>query len=134
MKQTHRYDDIIDLPRPVSGMRARMPVSDRAAQFAAFAALTGHDEAIGETARLTDAFIVLDEEEKVILDRKIRMLQDRADQHPLVTVIYFCEDKRKEGGAYIQITGNVRKVDERQRLLIFTDGTAVCIEKIYTIS
>lgn len=121
----HRYDDIIDLPHHVSRKHPQMPLLDRAAQFAPFAALTGHEEAIKETARLTEEEIELDENSKELLDLRLQRLQKHLSEHPLVTVTYFKPDEKKDGGAYETVTGKVKKVDEYAGELVFTDGRRV---------
>lgn len=129
----HKYDDIIDLPHHVSSTRPRMSVSDRAAQFAPFAALTGHDAVIEETARLTDKCAELDESEKSMLNEKLQMILEHIDDAPEVSVIYFVPDARKSGGAYVSITGQVKKIDEYEHQVIMTDGATIAIDSIYAI-
>ena len=130
----HQYDDIIDLPHHVSATRPRMSMIDRAAQFSPFAALTGYDAAIKETGRLTDRRIELTEDSRAALDRKQQLLVDNLAEHPEVSVTYFVPDERKSGGAYITVTGNVKKVDEYERLLILTDGTKIPLDEIQDLT
>ena len=92
------YDDIINLPHHVSERHPQMSMYNRAAQFAPFAALAGHDSAITEAARLTDAEQELPESEAEILDRKLARLQTMEEKTP-VTVTYFVPDSRKDGGS-----------------------------------
>lgn len=126
----HEYDDIIDLPHHVSATRPRMSMIDRAAQFSPFAALTGYDAAIKETGRLTDERIELSEERRAALDRKQQILLDNLADQPEVSVTYFVPDERKSGGAYVTVTGRVKKVDDYQRLLVLTDGTKIPLDEI----
>lgn len=126
----HQYDDIIDLPHHVSATRPRMSMIDRAAQFSPFAALTGYDAAIKETGRLTDKRIELTEDSRAILDRKQQFLVDNLADYPEVSVTYFVPDERKSGGAYVTVTGRVKKVDDYQRLLTLTDGTKIPLDEI----
>ena len=126
----HQYDDIIDLPHHVSATRPRMSMIDRAAQFSPFAALTGYDAAIKETGRLTDERIELTEDSRAVLDRKQQLLLDNLADHPEASVTYFVPDERKSGGAYVTVTGIVKKVDDYQRLLILTDGTKIPLDEI----
>ena len=98
---------------------------DRAAQFAPFAALTGHEAAIKETARLTEAEIELDEDSKELLDIRLRQLQEHLAEHPEVSVTYFRPDEKKAGGVYETVTGKVKKVDEYVGELVFTDGRRI---------
>ncbi len=127
-----KYDDIINLPHYVSQKRTKMPVGDRAAQFAPFAALTGHDAAIRETARLTDKKIELDEGQKAVLNEKLRQLF-LTEQEVQVAVTYFQPDKRKSGGKYITKTGIIKKFDEYNRCIVFKDGTEIPIEQLYEL-
>ena len=124
------YDDIIDLPRPKS-KHEPMPMSDRAAQFSPFAALTGYGDAIDETARLTDARIELSDEERAELDYKQQYLATL--DAPTVTVTYFIPDERKSGGAYVTHTGVLKRVDEVERMVVFKDGLRVPLDEVMDI-
>ena len=124
------YDDIIDLPRPKS-KHEPMPMSDRAAQFSPFAALTGYGDAIDETARLTDRRIELSEEERAELDYKQQYLATL--DSPTVTVTYFVPDERKTGGAYVTHTGVLKRVDEVERMVVFKDGLRVPLDEVMDI-
>lgn len=130
LKNTHKYDDIIDLPRPVSNRRSRMTNYDRAAQFSPFAALTGFDAAIEETARLTDQRIELDEEEKLQLNAVLQKLQCRLPEQPEIVATYFTYDERKTGGAYLTVRGCVRKLDGYAQEILLTDGCCIPIREI----
>lgn len=130
-KNYHEYDDIIDLPHHVSVTRPRMSMIDRAAQFSPFAALTGYDAAIKETGRLTDRRIELSEDARIVLDRKQQVLLDHICDHPEVSVTYFVPDERKSGGAYVTVTGNMKKFDDYLRLLILTDGTKIPLDDVF---
>lgn len=129
----HRYDDIIDLPRPVSQTHPPMSIENRAAQFLPFAALTGYDAAIQETARLTDRRLELDEDEKLMLSGKLQLIQDTIKTRPLVKVTYFVPDTRKEGGAYVVALGRVKKVDAIERQIVMTDGRCIHIDEVYAV-
>ena len=133
MKETHRYDDIIYLSRPVSKKRSPMSNFDRAAQFSPFAALTGYDAVIAETGRLTDTQIELDEGGKALLDEKLQTIREHLAQQPKVKLTVFCPDSRKSGGAYETITGNVKKIDPVARILVLTGGEVIPIDRIYGI-
>ena len=128
-----QYDDIINLPHHVSSTRPQMPILDRAAQFAPFAALTGYDAAIKETGRLTDEKIEMDEEALNILNMKYQILVDSLDDEPEVTFTYFKPDERKAGGAYVKVTGTVKKVDDFERLIVMQDGTKLPMDNILNI-
>ncbi len=129
-----RYADIIGLPHHTSRTRPRMSISARAAQFSPFAALNGHGAAVEETARLTDERIVLDDNAKAILDGKLQIIAEHLDDLPEVTFTYFEPDKRKSGGAYVSITGQVREIDEYERMIKLCDGIKIPIMQIFGIS
>ena len=133
MKSTHKYDDIINLPRPVSKKHSPMSNSDRAAQFSPFAALTGYDAVIAESGRLTQTQIELDEGGKALLDEKLQLIQAHLVENPEVKLTVFHPDSRKTGGAYEEITGNVKKIDPVARILVLSGGEAVPIDRIYGI-
>lgn len=132
-KGSHRYDDIIHLPRHVSPTHPQMARSDRAAQFAPFAALTGHEAAIKETARLTDEKVTLDENARALLDEKLRMVQEMPEGRREVTVTYFLPDEKKNGGHYVSVTGKVRKIDGYRQSVIMTDGSRIPVDDIIEI-
>ena len=133
MRMNNRYDEIMELPHHVSKTRPQMPLSDRATQFAPFAALTGYDSAIKETGRLTDERIELDEEALAALDRKYQLLMDALDDTPEVTIIYFQPDERKAGGQYVSATGTVKKVDTFGRRILLQDGTRIPLDSVYDL-
>jgi len=128
-----KYDEIINLPHHVSKTRPQMPMSDRAAQFAPFAALTGYDSAIKETGRLTDEKIELDEETLTVLDRKYQLLMDALDEAPEIEITYFKPDERKAGGKYVSATGTVKKVDDFERLITMQDGLKIPMDDVLSI-
>ena len=127
------YKDIINLPHHVSKTRPQMSMLDRAAQFSPFAALTGYDAAIKETGRLTDEKIELSEEAKASLDRKQAYLIEMIDEQPEISITYFLPDAKKSGGAYVTVTGNLKRFDEYERLLIQTDGKKIPMDDIADI-
>lgn len=131
---THEYDDIISLPHPSSRNHPRMSMYQRAAQFAPFAALTGHNAAINETARLTDSQLELSEHERQLLDSKLTRLLSHLHEHPTITVTYFIPDPHKQGGSYTTFTGILHKWDEYKRELLFTDGTSILTSYIIQVS
>lgn len=130
---SENYDDIIDLPHHVSATRPQMSMMDRAAQFSPFAALTGYDAAIEETGRLTDEKIEMDAEALNVLNMKFQILIDRLAEEPEVTFIYFKPDERKDGGAYIDVTGIVKKVDKFERLIVMQSGTKIPMDDVLEI-
>ena len=125
-----KYDDILHLPHPTSAKHPRMPISERAAIFSPFAALAGHAGAIAETARLTDRKVELDEDAKAELDRRQAILLEHSKERPEVTVIWFQPDGRKEGGAYLTITGRLKRLDTIQRVLVLTGGTKIPLDDV----
>ena len=127
------YEDIINLPHHVSSKRPQMPMLDRAAQFSPFAALTGYDDAIHETGRLTDEKIDLSEEEKEALDRKQQILMERLCDHPALTVTYFVPDAKKSGGAYVTKSGSLNTIDQFERWILLTDGTKIPLDDVADI-
>ena len=127
------YRDIINLPHHVSSKRPQMSMLDRAAQFSPFAALTGYDDAIHETARLTNDKVDLSEEEKETLDRKQQSLLERLGEHPALTVTYFIPDAKKSGGAYLTKIGNLKRIDEYERWMMLTDGTKIPLDDVADI-
>ena len=128
-----KYDDIINLPNPTPTCRPRMSMLDRAAQFAPFAALTGYEAVVAEAARLTDDRLELSEDMKIILNDKMQMIVDNLDKEPFVTIRYFVPDKRKAGGAYVEVSGIVKKIDEYERCIVMTDGIKIPIEQVRAI-
>lgn len=134
MDNEHRYDDIINLPHHVSATRPRMSMHDRAAQFSPFAALTGYDDAVEETARLTDKQSELSEDARNRLDEQLRLIADRIEERPEIEVTYFVPDERKEGGAYLTVRKCVRRIDVYEREIIFTDGTRIKSDCVHSIN
>lgn len=127
------YSDILDHPHYVSKTRPQMSELERAAQFSPFAALTGYDAAISETGRLTDEKIELGEETKALLDMKQQYLLDMISDQPEITVTYFIPDTKKSGGAYASVTGNLKRIDEYERLMLLTTGEKIPLDDIMDI-
>ena len=127
------YEDILNLPHHVSKTRPQMSMLDRAAQFSPFAALTGYDDAIKETGRLTDEKIEMDEDRKAALDMKQAYLIEMIDEQPEISITYFLPDAKKSGGAYVTVTGNLKRFDEYERLLILTDCNKIPMDDIADI-
>lgn len=134
MDSEHKYDDIINLEHHISKTYKQMSMQNRAAQFAPFAALTGYEEAVKETARFTEQKIELDEELNNILDEKLRLIQSQIKNMPEITVTYFVPDDKKRGGKYQKITGKIKKIDDYNKFIIFTDGKFISIKDIINIS
>lgn len=131
---TKNYEDILHRPRPVSQKHPQMPLIDRAAQFAPFAALTGHSAAIEETQRQTDRRIDLDEYEKEILGNKLSFLEENLDQEYELIITYYRPDDKKDGGAYLEASGVIKKMAPYHRSLILTDGSQIPIDEIISIA
>ena len=129
----NNYDEIIDLPHHVSATRPQMSMMDRAAQFSPFAALTGYDASIRETARLTDQKIDLDDYEKEEINDKIQLITEHLGENFGVVITYFQPDSKKAGGAYVDAVGIVKKIDEYERVIIFQDGKKIPIDDILDI-
>lgn len=124
------YDDILHGRRPVSQKHPPMSRADRAAQFSPFAALTGYEAAVKETARLTQGKIELSDEEKESIDRVLQALAAHRSEQPPVIVTYFLPDQKKDGGAYVTVTGALKRINLLERRLILTDGTLIPIDDI----
>ena len=127
---THDYDDIINLPHYEPKYHPRMSLWNRAAQFAPFAALTGYDTAIQESNRVTDDWIDLGESGNEELNRKMELIISKLSEQPHVTIEYFVPDEHKEGGSYQTYTGNVKRIDEYEKCIAFTDGKEIPLEAI----
>ncbi len=132
-KICNNYDDIIDLPCPVSKKHPQMSLHDRAAQFAPFAALTGHESAIEETARLTGEKRELDEYAKNALNDSLLEIMSRIKDEPFASIVYFRPDTKKSGGAYTAVSGNVKKIDLYTRAVIMSGGLKIPIDDIAEI-
>ncbi len=130
---TGEYDDILYLPHHVSPTRPPMPMSERAAQFSPFAALSGYGDEVREAERLTDAWNDLEEDQTELLDAKIQVLLQAVDSHPEAEITYFRPDAKKEGGAYRNVSGRIEKIDTARRIVVFADGTTIPVAEIVDI-
>lgn len=126
------YDDIINLNRPIS-KHSHLSMESRAAQFAPFAALVGYDNAIKETARLTEERIVLDEEKKEILNNKLNYINEHIDDMNEITIVYFVKDNTKVGGKYLEKTSVVKKIDLVNQNIKFIDNSIILMKDIIDI-
>ena len=122
------------MPHHVSKKHPQMSLYARSAQFAPFAALTGYEEAVKETARETENELDIDDELKAILDDKLQLIIEQKDNKPEVSITYFVKDKKKEGGTYITKTGIVKKIDSYNQILSLADNTEIPIKDIIDIS
>ncbi len=127
------YDDIVNLPHYEPKRHPRMSMMARAAQFAPFAAVAGHDAAIREEGRVTDEWADIGESESKELDNKMALLITRQTENPMVTIEYFLPDSRKSGGTYQTIAGNVRRIDDYERVVELTDGRKIPVAMIKDI-
>ena len=129
-----RYDDIINLPHHVSPTRQRMSLHDRAAQFAPFAALVGYDDAVAETARLTDARPELDEQEQRAINERLAYIADHIKEQPEARIKYFVPDEHKRGGAIVEVSGKVKKLSASDATIVLTDGCKIKTSDITNLS
>ena len=129
----NKYKDIINLPHHASKTRKPMSLYNRAAQFAPFAALTGYDDAIKETARLTEERIELSDELKNMLNQKIKLIIENIKLQPEVVITYFVHDNKKSGGVYKTISGNVKRIDEVEKCIIFTNKLKIKVSDLLNI-
>ena len=132
-KDEHKYDVIMDLPHHQSKERTHMSLHDRAAQFAPFAALAGHEEAIEETARLTDEKIMLDETAIEKINEKLYDISQHLSEKRNVSITYFRPDTQKCGGAYLTDVGTVKKMDEVEKVILMDSGMKIAMEQIIEI-
>lgn len=128
-----KYDDIIGLPHHVSLTHPRMSLRQRAAQFAPFAALTGYDDAVRETARLTGEMIILSDEEKAEIDRTLRHIALQKPDSVRVRIVYFIPDHLKQGGRYAAADDTVQRIDPDSRNILTSGGITVPIDSVVSI-
>jgi len=129
-----KYDDIINRPHHVSATHPQMPIADRAAQFSPFAALTGYEAAIKETARVTREKVELDEDAKAYLNEQLNLIRTGINEQLAVSITYFVPDTGKSGGRYEIITGTVKKIEKTERIVIMHDKTRIPIDNILQIT
>lgn len=127
------YDDIINLPRHVSDKHPHMSIHDRAAQFAPFAALTGHSEAVSETARYVDKKIDLGEDAIKDIQDALNYIQEHIAESPQITITYFVADDRKQGGVYVTETAGIKRIDDLELMVYLESGRNIKYEDIFTI-
>ena len=127
------YEDIINLPHYEPKNHKRMSIESRSAQFAPFSALVGYEDEIKETSRLTNERIEIDDGLKSILNNKLNLINKNIKDKPLITFTYFVYDTKKSGGEYIKLTGNVKRIDESNNIVILYDNTKIPIKEIIDI-
>lgn len=130
---TGEYDDIINLPHHVSKKHPPMSAIGRAAQFSPFAALSGYEGAIRETARLTNERVEMDEYSANALSDRLQIIVDRITEQPEIAITFFQPDRMKSGGAYVTATSVAKKIDEDERVIIMADGTTIPIDEMVAI-
>ena len=128
-----KYDDIINMSHHISKKHPRMSLENRSAQFAPFAALTGYEDEVEETARITDKRIEITDEIKSKINMKLQIIQEKIKTNPKVTITYFISDNKKEGGSYKTVTSNVLKIDQYKKLVVLKDNTKIFISDIINI-
>lgn len=128
-----KYDDVLNMPHHVSSTRPHMSMHDRAAQFSPFAALTGYDDTVKETARLTDEKLELTADRINELNQKIAFLNEHAEERPEITVEYFIPDEKKSGGKYVTLSGKFRRIDEYNQNMVFVSGEEIPLNDIFEI-
>ena len=129
-----KYRDILYMEHPTSRLHPRMSMLSRASQFAPFAALSGYDDVISETGRLTDGRVEYSADALAELDESLREISERLDLHPRINVVYFVPDMKKNGGKYVEYAGEVREIDAVYRRLLFMDKTEIPLDVIVNIS
>ena len=133
MAEYFPYEDIVNLPRHISKVHPQATMADRAARFSPFAAISGYEDMVKEAARVTEERIDITDATKELLNEKLNMIIEFLDEEPEVTITYFEPDKKKGGGAYISITGTVKRIDEYERIVLMSDDKKIRIDEIYAI-
>ena len=133
MAEYFPYEDIVNLPRHISKVHPQATMADRAARFSPFAAISGYEDMVKEAARVTEERIDITDATKELLNDKLNMIIEFLDEEPEVTITYFEPDKKKDGGAYISITGTVKRIDEYERIVLMSDDKKIRIDEIYAI-
>lgn len=133
MAEYFPYEDIVNLPRHISKVHPQATMADRAARFSPFAAISGYEDMVKEAARVTEERIDITDATKELLNEKLNMIIEFVDEAPEVTITYFEPDKKKDGGAYISITGTVKRIDEYERIVLMSDDKKIRIDEIYAI-
>ena len=133
MAEKFPYEDIVDLPHHVSKKYPQPTMADRAARFSPFAAISGYEDMVKEAARVTEERIDITDATKELLNEKLNMIIEFLDEEPEVTITYFEPDKKKDGGAYISITGTVKRIDEYERIVLMSNDKKIRIDEIYAI-
>ena len=133
MSAREKYGDIIDLPHHVSTRHPQMSRLNRAAQFAPFAALTGYDDVVAEAGRFTETRLELDEEQILQINALLQQLQERIQDAPQARFTYFVPDEMKAGGAYLTLSGSIKKIDEYEQMVLMSNGVMIPFQEIYSL-
>lgn len=133
MAEYFPYEDIVNIPRHISKVHPQATMADRAARFSPFAAISGYDDMVKEAARVTEERIDITDATKELLNEKLNMIIEFLDEEPEVTITYFEPDKKKDGGAYISITGTVKRIDEYERIVLMSNDKKIRIDEIYAL-
>lgn len=133
MAEYFPYEDIVNLPRHISKVHPQATMADRAARFSPFAAISGYEDMVKEVARVTEERIDITDATKELLNEKMNMIIEFLDEQPEVTITYFEPDKKKDGGAYVSITGTVKRIDEYERIVLMSNDKKIRIDEIYAI-
>lgn len=128
-----KYQDMLYRKHPVSAKHPHMPMQDRAAQFSPFAALTGYENVISETGRLTEEKRLFEESQDTELEQKLRELYKKRKEHPYVECEYFQKDSRKEGGKYVQAAGKLKNMDIYEETILLDTSENICFSDISDI-
>jgi hypothetical protein len=129
----NKYDEIINIKHFDPVNHPRMSMENRAAQFSAFAALTGYSESVKETARLTKDVVMLSEDRKSVIDMKLQLIEEYLKEKPEITITYFIKDSKKSGGVYQDYTGIIRRIDKVNKKIIFYDKKVISLNDILDI-
>lgn len=130
----NKYRDILYHARPISKVHQPMSKSNRAAQFSPFAALTGYDDAVQETARLTTDKITLSEDQIIVINAVLNEIVQHLPDSPYVQITYFQPDQRKQGGSYQQVFGFVKSVDELYGMVTLKGNIRIPVHQIVHIN
>lgn len=129
----NKYDNIINLPHHVSKYRTHLSSSQRAFQFAPFSALTGYGDAIKEKEKILVDKIILEDDEKELINECLRKLSNDIKNNPYVTITYFVKDKLTDKGNYLTISGNLKKIDIINKWIILTSNIKIELDNIIKI-
>ena len=133
MAEYFPYEDIVNIPRHISKVHPQATMADRAARFSPFAAISGYEDMVKEAARVTEERIDITDATKELLNEKMNMIIEFLDEQPEVTITYFEPDKKQDGGAYVSITGTVKRIDEYERIVLMSNDKKIRIDEIYAI-